>query len=260
MLVPFLPTRCLYHGVQLSSGQLGLSTILGHQMPLPAGYAWLKVSLTQRLTKYQADLMQYCFWPLDASTRGYIWAQANWTQLSTIAAVLTNTEMWKVQNATILKGWEYPVLRRKDFAKLTPNTGRLSSTFLLPPELIWGPPNARGLWHHLLFRGPIRLTNYNFLAHVQYCITIPYHSCSIDKYRNVEDVKCHNFGRLGISHVEQEGFCKTHPKHWEFPPHSFSHLSWFEVPPMLGVWNIIYLLQNLSDWQIITSMHMYSTI
>ena len=33
---------------------------------------------------------------------------------TTIGVVLTNTEMWKVQNATILEGWEYPILRRND--------------------------------------------------------------------------------------------------------------------------------------------------
>ena len=74
--------------------------------------------------------------------------------------------------------------------------------------------------YHLPFRGPIRLTNYNLHTHVQYCITIHYHSCSIDKYRNVEGPKCHNCGRLGISCFEKEGFCKTHLKSWE----SFLHI------------------------------------
>ena len=40
------------------------------------------------------------------------------------------------------------------------------------------------------------MINYNFHAHVQYCITIQYLSCSIDIYRNVKYVKCHNFGKL----------------------------------------------------------------
>ena len=94
---------------------------------------------------------------------------------------------------------------KEGFAKLTPKAGRVSSTFLLPPELIWGSPYARGVRYHQPFRGPIRLTNYNFHAHVQYCITIHYHSCSIDKYINVESPKCHNFGMLGISHFEKAG-------------------------------------------------------
>ena len=81
-------------------------------------------------------------------------------------------------------------------------------------------PCARGLRYHLPFWRPIRLTNYNFHGHVQYCITIHYHSCSIDKYRNVECPKCHNSGSLEISHFEQEGFCNTHPKSWE----SFLHI------------------------------------
>ena len=50
--------------------------------------------------------------------------------------------------------------------------------------------------------------------------SIHYHSCSIDKYRNVEGLKCHNFGRLGISYFEKEGFCKNHPKSRE----SFLHI------------------------------------
>ena len=66
-------------------------------------------------------------------------------------------------------------------------------------------PYARGLWYHLAFRGPIRMINYNFHAHVQYCITIHYLSCSIHIYRNVKDVKCHNSGKLGISHFEKAG-------------------------------------------------------
>ena len=32
-----------------------------------------QVNLPQRLTKCQADLMQYCSWSLDASTRGRGW-------------------------------------------------------------------------------------------------------------------------------------------------------------------------------------------
>ena len=98
-------------------------------------------------------------------------------------------------------------MRRKGFTKLTPKAGRVSSTFLLPPELIWGSPYARGLRYHLPFRGPIRLTNYIF--HVQYNITIHYHSCSIDKYRNVEDPKCHNFGRFIWAQVNWTQVCTT---------------------------------------------------
>ena len=46
-------------------------TTLGHRMPLPRGYVWLEVSLTQRLTKCQDYLTSY-------------WAQVNWTYVSTI--------------------------------------------------------------------------------------------------------------------------------------------------------------------------------
>ena len=108
-LVPLLATRCIYQGyIWTQINWIQLNTALGHQMPLPGeGYIWPKVSLIQRLTKYQADLIQYHSWPLDASiggssefrstrpnlvlllatrcsTGGYIWAQVNWTQLSTV--------------------------------------------------------------------------------------------------------------------------------------------------------------------------------
>ena len=98
-------------------------------------------------------------------------------------------------------------------------------------------PYARGLKYQLPFRGPIRLTNYNFHTHVQYCITIHYHSCSIDKYRTVKDANCHNFGRLGISCFEKKGLQNSLPKVGKVFSTFFPHLSWFEVTNMLGVWN-----------------------
>ena len=106
------------------------------------------------------------------------------------------------------------------FCKTHPKSWK---TFLHIPSPTWADlrfPYARGLKYHLPFRGPIWLTNYNFHTFVQYYITIHYHSCSIDKYRNVKDANCQNFGRLGISHLEKESFCKTHPKSWE----SFLHI------------------------------------
>ena len=36
----------------------------------------------------------------------------------------------------------------------------------------------------------------------------------------------------------------------------FSHLSSFEIPHILGIWDIIYISGDISDWQIIASMHM----
>ena len=110
--------------------------------------------------------------------------------------------MW---NATILEGQEYPIWRRKSFEKTNPISWE---SFLHIPSPKWTDLRfsyARGLWYLLPFRGPIRMTNYNFHGHVQYCITIRYYSCSIDIYRNVKDVKCHNFGKLGISHFEKAG-------------------------------------------------------
>ena len=100
---------------------------------------------------------------------------------TTIFVILTNTDMQKVQNSTILEGLEYPILSRRGFVKVTPKAGRVSSTFLLPPELIWCPPYARGLKYHQPFRGHVRLTNDNFHAHVHLCITIDYHRYSIHR-------------------------------------------------------------------------------
>ena len=110
-------------------------------------------------------------------------------------------------------------------------------------------PYARGLWYHHPLRGPIWLTNYNFHPHGLYCITIHYHSCSIDIYRTVKDVKCHNFrGRLGISHLEKERFCKSQPKSCK----SFLHIpspTWADLrfpharglryhQPLMGIYQI----------------------
>ena len=95
-------------------------------------------------------------------------------------------QFWKVRNILF---WEQRVLQN------SPQKLGVSPIFLLPPKLIWGSPSPRGMRYHLPFMGPIRLTNYYFHAHVQHCITIHYHSCSIDTYRNVEGPKCHNFGR-----------------------------------------------------------------
>ena len=54
-ILSHLATRCLYRG-----------------------YIWSKVSLTQRLTKCQADL-KYHSWPLDVSTGVYIWLKVSLT-------------------------------------------------------------------------------------------------------------------------------------------------------------------------------------
>ena len=100
---------------------------------------------------------------------------------TTILIILTNTDMWKVQNSTILEGLEYLILSRKGFVQVTPKAGRVSTTFLLPSELIWYPPYARGMRYHQPFRGHVRLTNDNFHAHVDHCITIHYHRYSIHR-------------------------------------------------------------------------------
>ena len=121
-------------------------------------------------------------------------------------------QFWKVRNIPFGEG--------KLFLKFTPKAGRVSYMFLLPPELIWGS-SMPGVWDIInLSQGPIQMTNYNFHPHVQYCINIHYHSCSIDKYRYVKDVKCHSCGRLGISHLGRQ--------------YSWAQVNWTHVSTTLG--------------------------
>ena len=131
--------------------------------------------------------------------------------------------------------------------------------FFPPPELIWGYQYTRGLWNIIFFSG--QLSDWQIITSMHICtalcITIHYHSCSIDNYRNVKDVKCQNFGRLGISHLEKEGLLQNSlQKLEEFPPHSFSHLSWFEVLLCYASEMSSIFHRELSNWQIITSIHM----
>ena len=79
-------------------------------------------------------------------------------------------QFWKVWNILF---WVGRVLQK------SPQKLGVSSTFLLPPEVIWCPPYARGLKYHQPFRGPIRLTNDSIHAHVHYCIPIHCHRYSI---------------------------------------------------------------------------------
>ena len=86
--------------------------------------------------------------------------------------------------------WEGRVLQN------LPQKLGVSSKLLLPPELIWGSPYARGLQYHLPLRGPIRLTNFSFHTHVQYCRTIHYHSCRIDKIQKCGRSKMPQFWKV----------------------------------------------------------------
>ena len=135
--------------------------------------------------------------------------------ITMIFVALTNRYMWKVQNSTILEGQKYLILSRKSFAKLTQKAGRVSSTFLFPSHVFSCPPYATGLRHDKHFRGPLRLTNDSFHAHIQYSITFYYYICHMNNYINVTGPNFNHFGRLGICYFEQEGFCKTHPKSQE---------------------------------------------
>ena len=134
-------------------------------------------------------------------------------------------------------------LEKEGFWKTHPKSCK---SFLHIPSPTWADlrfPYARGLRYHHPLRGPIWLTNYNFHAHVQYCTTIHYHGCSIDKYRNVKNAKCQNFGRLGISHFEKEEIWITHPKSckrflhipsptWADLKFSYARGLWYHLPFM----------------------------
>ena len=46
----------------------------------------------------------------------------------------------------------------------------------------------------------------------------------------------------------------------ELPPYSYSHVMCFDVPHIVGIWDIITISGDLSDWQILTSIHLYYTV
>ena len=124
----------------------------------------------------------------------------------TIKVTLTNTERLKVWNDTNLEGQEYPILRRKGLVMSPQKLGDFPLHSFSHLSWFEVPPMLRV--YNIIYLS--WLTNYNSHTDIQYCITIHYHSCSIDKYRNVEGSKCHNFGRLGISLFEKEGFFQDH--------------------------------------------------
>ena len=110
----------------------------------------------------------------------------------------------------------------KGFAKLTPKCGRVSFTFILLFDVLWGPHYGRGFRYHKHFRQPIRLTNHNFHTHIKYCITFYYYVCYIDKYTYVEGQDFNNFERFGMYYFEYGGFYESHTR-WE----SFVHIPYF---------------------------------
>ena len=75
---------------------------------------------------------------------------------------------WYLLSFTFLLRWEKNVCFI--LLSIANNVTYLKFLFLcsfLPPELIWDSLYSRGMRYHLHFRGHIRLTNYNFLAHVE---------------------------------------------------------------------------------------------
>ena len=114
-----------------------------------------------------------------------IYVSGDISHLQIITSINTNRYMWKVQICTILEGFNCPILGKKGFVEVTQKAGRVSSIFLLPPDVFWCPPYSRALRYLQSFRGPLRLKNYNFHTHISYCITFYYDICHIGKYWNV---------------------------------------------------------------------------
>ena len=146
--------------------------------------------------------------------------------------------MWKVWNATIFEGYEYAVLRKKDFAKLTKKAGRISSTFLLSPELIWGSSYARDHVISSTFRETIRFTNYYFHAPMYTIIELFITLAVVLTNREMWTVQNAPWFWKVMNMLFWEGrdFAKLTPKAGRTSSTLLlSHLSWYEVPPMLGV-------------------------
>ena len=104
-----------------------------------------------------------------------------------------------------------------------------------------------GIWYVIYISGEhIRFTNYNCLY-----MQIDTHGRSkFPQFWKVWNVLFWVGRVLQISPQKLE----------EFPPYSYSHQMCFDVPPLVGVWDIITISGDLSDWQIITSIHIYHTV
>ena len=71
------------------------STALDHQMPLLGGTSDCLLSSQLHSSTCQGDLMKYCFWPLDSSTRGYI---CIWKFENTLCFMLWFTEVFSMKD------------------------------------------------------------------------------------------------------------------------------------------------------------------
>ena len=134
---------------------------------------------------------------------------------TTIAVVLRNRKMWKAWNAPILEGYEYAVLRRKDFAKLTKKAGRISSTFLLSPELIWGSYYARDLWYH---QPSGKLSDWQIITSMYMYSTVELFTTIAVVLRYRKMWKAWNAPILeGYEYavLRRKDFAKLSPKNWE---------------------------------------------
>ena len=95
----------------------------------------------------------------------------------------------------------------------------------LPPELIWDSPYSWGMRYHLHFRGHIRLTNYNFCAHVE---SVSLFTTIFFTLTNTNMWKVQNCTILeGLEYpiLSRRVLQKSLQKLGEFPPCSFSDLS-----------------------------------
>ena len=152
--------------------------------------------------------------------------------LQIITSVNANRYMWKVQLSTILDGFNCPILGKKGFVEVTQKAGRVCSIFLLPSDVFWCSPYSRGLRYYHSFRGPLRLTNYNFHTYMLYCITFYYVYLS---YWQI--LKCVMFifrwfwKVLNIVFWVGRLLQKSPQKLEEFPSYAFSYVMCFDVPP-----------------------------
>ena len=165
-----------------------------------------------------------------------IYVSGDISGLQIITSVNINRYMWNVQIFTTLQGFNCPIFGGKRFAEVTPKGGRVSSIFLLPSDVFWCPPYSMGLRYHHNFRGPLRLTNYNFHTHILHCITFYYWYLSY--WQILKCVMCifKWFWKVWNIVFWVGRLLQKSPKKLEdFPPYTFSYVIHFDVPSILRV-------------------------
>ena len=183
------------------------------------------------------------------------------SDLQIMTSIHTNRYMWKVQISTILEGSEYPILGRKGFGKLTPKAGRVSSIYLLPFDVFWCPPYSRGLRYNQNFRGPLRLTNHNFHTHIYRTVllfTVIFVILTNTEMFNVQTSMI--VEGLEYCILSRKGFAKVTPKAGIVFSICLLLCDMFWCPHILCVWDIINISGDFWEWQMITSICIYTTV